>query len=415
MKAVPYLLIFIPGACWQHRGNRSKLLGVSSMKKLLYGFLFAILILFAGEIIMSQDGPRDENEQMSPSGQIPFMMVCDEGLMSGKELTETDLTKPKKDRVILGYWDLKDGKILWDEKPIFKREVNRNATIKTVWDGGKRVGFVTDSNQQSPIMIKEPHPDFEVEIIRGMPLGITQALSSSEEVIAAYPIGDNEETRKIAIEIHTDFGVKKKVLTHPSWSKGDFVDPILVYGQPDNVNVLLSVEQKDSSKLMLASIKGDQAGWSEIKDAEGVFQALIAGPGADTVKLSEKIYLGRRLVTEIKLAGNRIASVQNYSPANDLIKKIEAQVVKATDTAVQARLGSFDSKLLVRIPSTHRDRIWAIEKDKNIGALMFDIEEGKIKAYQEGKLTDERILPDGFKVLLWPDEGCGTINGSMLE
>ncbi|KFD41723.1 hypothetical protein DK28_0206100 [Peptococcaceae bacterium SCADC1_2_3] len=364
---------------------------------MLRKYLLLGLCLISAFAVLTGCSLRDHNK-------VPFMMFVDENFVPGKELTEGGLNQPKKFKAVQGYWNLRNGSLSIENKSSFK-VVFRYLPLSVIWDGGKRIGL---ANPHPGLAVKDARPNLKVEKITlpsNVISGIIQTLSDSADTLIAYSIPGKSKTGIICVETRRNGAGRQKILRTSLPSDTDIFTPLLIWGNPENFNVLATYDGMPNASLLLANVQGERLNW---RKAEGVqVGSFTAGAGVSLVKQGPKVYIGGGRVYILELTGKSL-TVKEYEPANNLIHKVEDKVMKATDTSMQTTLSVFGDILMVTVPSTNESWTWAIQNDRCIGTLYINNEEQKIKVYQGNKLVDEKTLPTGFSGCWFPNGGCGT-------
>ncbi|AEG16572.1 hypothetical protein Desku_3076 [Desulfofundulus kuznetsovii DSM 6115] len=338
--------------------------------------------------------------------KVPLMVLIEEKLIPGRELTEAKLEQSKQVKVLQGYWNLQTGKFFLEEKPLFKVTDRSGDDLlrKVIWDGGKRIGLFD--------VPRDVRPDFKIEKITPPSKalwGVAQVLSDGGDTLIAYSLWKKPEKKgEIRVETYEDCTGHRRVLSTSLPSDTDIFGPLLIWGNQENFSVLAACEAHSAPKelpgvLLLANVQGERVQWQE----GAVRESLFAGAGVSLVKQGAKVYYGGGRVHVLGLTGKSLA-VKEYDPANNLIRRVEDKVLRATDTGVQTTLGVFNDILLVTVPSINESWTWAIQNDRCIGTLYISNKEQKIKVYQGNKLVDEMALPAGFSGFRFPNGGCGT-------
>lgn len=356
------------------------------------------LCLISAFVVLTGCSSRNHNK-------VPFMMFVDENFVPGKELTEAELQQPKKFKAMQGYWNVRDGRLSIKNNSSFKVTA-RYSPPSVIWDGGKRIGLATPLSE---LAVKDVMPNLKVEKItlpKDVLSGVIQALSNSEDILIAY--SNPEKRREICVETCMNGTGHQKVLRPCLPSDTDIFEPLLIWGNPENFNVLATYEYSTlkgmgGSALLWASMLGEHMKWQKV---EGIRGSLVAGAGTSLVKQGPKVYFGRGRVDFLNLTDKSLI-VKEFDPANNLIRRVEDEVVRAADTAVQTTLGIFGDILLVTVHSRNKSWTWAIQDDRCIGTLYVSDKEQKIKSYQGDKLIDEKALPTGLSGFCFPNGGCG--------
>lgn len=272
------------------------------------------------------------------------MMFVDENFVPGKELTEAELQQPKKFKAVRGYWNVRDGRLSIENNSSFKVTA-RYSPPRVIWDGGKRIGLPVTPH--SELTVKDARPNMKIEKITlpsNVLSGVIQTLSDSADILIAYSTPG--KTGEVYVETRRNGTGRQKILHTSLPSDTDIFEPLLIWGNPENFSVLATYEGMRDSVLLWANVLGERVKWQKM---EGVRGSFVAGAGVSFVKQGPEVYFGGGRVGALELTGKSLA-VKEYDPANNLIRGVEDEVVRATDTGVHTNLGVFGDILLEQFP-----------------------------------------------------------------
>jgi hypothetical protein len=330
-------------------------------------------------IIIMALGLAGCNSAVTKGGQSEGKDVIPLIMLTSEPAGENDAGSMERE-ARLASWDLKSGKLSWEQEACFRQEMGEEYNPRLVWDGGSRLFACSFGSQETGRLIKGHASNLSVQEVRtdSMPMvAAIKASSEQDELLLAYPRSPSGESpdssipEVIVIESHRGDLVVKRELPLPDYAaKGDIM-PLLISGNSSQFKLLLLNNDVEAGKngLLLAKVAEQQEDWQKIK---GEALGLIVGGGTDLAQVGSNIY--RTIPEPAKLSLQQREPVwEEFSPLSDLqaglSKNIEKAMEKYGDAYCNLRLGSFKDILLVAADLPEEHWIWAFRGDKCIGRL----------------------------------------------
>ncbi|WP_286678780.1 hypothetical protein [Candidatus Aquicultor secundus] len=349
-------------------------------------------------------------------GKVPLMLY-----LADQQGKEGDLDKQK---LVLATWDLNKGSISLGNKPtLLEDHVQGLQGAKLVWAGDNSALVCTTDALRSGSIRNGSSQDFKlekVEVKSSASSLVVYKAQDAHNIMTAYweratsgnslTTNSNPKAVRIIVEIRKANHVEKRVLVAKLPHDPIGVQPLLVYGTPDNYSVLVSYDhysKKESGaikgSLILGNVNGKSVHWDNIK---GEYCSFIAGGGSDLVKLGNKVFIdacgGLVMVLDLR---HKPMKLTPYKPVNEQIKMIQERIV---DVPVHPVFGAYGDILVMALPGFYDQWVWAIENDKCVGKIHLDSQKSKLTIYKDNISTQKQLLPDIPRGFVLPRDGYGT-------
>ncbi|WP_276624001.1 hypothetical protein, partial [Syntrophomonas wolfei] len=248
-------------------------------------------------IIIMALGLAGCNSAVTKGGQSEGKDVIPLIMLTSEPAGENDAGSMERE-ARLASWDLKSGKLSWEQEACFRQEMGEEYNPRLVWDGGSRLFACSFGSQETGRLIKGHASNLSVQEVRtdSMPMvAAIKASSEQDELLLAYPRSPSGESpdssipEVIVIESHRGDLVVKRELPLPDYAaKGDIM-PLLISGNSSQFKLLLLNNDVEAGKngLLLAKVAEQQEDWQKIK---GEALGLIVGGGTDLAQVGSNIY-----------------------------------------------------------------------------------------------------------------------------
>jgi len=323
--------------------------------------------------------------------KVPFVML----------LENPSKNQACSDRALVCKFDMSSRKVSFEEKPLFERSANGQFNFRMVWDGNKNVLLKATPFRGSTIKLSSLNSDYN---IKELPLS-----QSSDPLVIKDPSGTfTVYTDKSQLIVEASG--KKRVINLPELYKTIIPYPLLVFGDENNYQVLVTFNTPSAEtkglivgKLLLAKVTDKGINWQQVT---GEYCSFIADEGASVAKFDDQIYITAcGTVKTLDLKKEKLV-LEDYKPINDILSTIKQ---KFQEAPIQLSFGVYKDYLLFTAQSSQEKWLWIMNKGALVGRIHIDSVNNRIESHV-GQQSSLETLPGKptFDMLILPTSLYGT-------
>lgn len=308
----------------------------------------------------------------------------------------------RQQEVFLGCWDLYQGKIQFEDIPLFKTS---NGHYRLFWNGGNEILIAPERNDGN-ILITDQNPrvnlrklDVEADFDT-----LVKYSPDSDKTVAVYkPKWDEKPVLKIQKGEHVE-----NTILDPAYLPVDLLSPVGLAFEDYKIKVFMEFSSKpkenggSSFGILMGSYDGKDVVWRILSKDIGVMEA---GAGTRMVKHQNKIVISEQdgRIKTLDIDNEKIHLLNNVS---NYITDFQNKYIKETECQVPPSVFSYNEMLIINwVP--------AVVSSKEIGpgiadnfvptaavlAVKYDQIIGEIKANRNmiivsknGQVTDKKQI-----------------------